>query len=121
MVALRQMKDNDAIKTPPNIFNAALNDDVSEMFAALNDGQKLDDKDEIGNFTPIHVAIIRESANFLKYAMDYDFNPWIRDLNDRLAFDHASALGMKDIQKRLYRKMYPSGWHLQNPVTRLEP
>ena len=100
-------------RTEPDIFVAAATDDVAQMALCLQRGAKLDDIDEDTSLTPIHVAIIEGSDNFLRAAMAYDFNPWIKDRNDRLPIDHASAAGLTDVQRRLHQKMYPGGWAAQ--------
>ncbi|WP_438729241.1 hypothetical protein ACR9YC_02125 [Parasphingorhabdus sp. DH2-15] len=95
----------------PNIFYAAINNDVGELSSAINEGQSLADiQDEQTLYTPIHVASIHNSLAFLQAAENLEYDPWTRDSLQRLPIDHAAALGFKDIQKLLLEKMYPPGW-----------
>jgi ankyrin repeat protein len=94
----------------PDIFRAAENDDIAELYEALVEGQRLDErKDELLHMTPLHIACIRSSNDFLKVALyDESCDPWIRDDNLRLAFDHAAARNNKEAMTLLYQIMYPS-------------
>ena len=98
----------DEFSEGPDIFRAAENNDVDELRLALSEGQSLNDVQTGSGFSPIHIAIIRESTDFLDIAMSMDFDPWIRDLNLRLAFDHAAAWRMKNVMRSLHTKMYPN-------------
>lgn len=94
----------------PNIFKAAVEDDPAELKAALEAGQSLNDIEEDGvKMTPIQVACIKRSRDFLAEALTADFDPWIRDANQRLAIDHARCNQLPDEQKILLNKMYPPG------------
>lgn len=97
-----------ALLKSPNLFSAALTDDISEMKAAINDGQSLSSADEDqALFTPIHVAALSNSLAFLEAArLEPTFDPWLRDANDRLAFDHANAFNNKEAMKLLVDEMY---------------
>jgi ankyrin repeat protein len=109
MVALIMNKEGRDEKLP-TIFMAAYSDDVVQLALCLQRGERLDDVDQSTSFTPIHLALIEGSDNFLRAATAYDFNPWIRDCNERLAIDHAAALGNREAQMALHSKMYPHGW-----------
>jgi len=118
MVKLGVRSDIGERYDPPDIFNAARNNDPVELAAAIQDGQSLDDvQDEASGLTPLHVACIHRSENFLKTAMTMDFDPWLRDANMRLAIDHARAQGLRDVQKGLVEKMYPPGFDADPVVT----
>ncbi|WP_145973378.1 ankyrin repeat domain-containing protein [Candidatus Phaeomarinobacter ectocarpi] len=97
---------------PPDIFNAARNNDPFELAAAIQDGQTLEDvEDQKSGLTPIHVACIHHSSEFLRAAVTMNFDAWARDANLRLALDHARAQNLPtDIQEALFGKMYPPGW-----------
>jgi ankyrin repeat protein len=102
---------------PPDLFRAARNNDIVELAAAIQDGQSLDEvQDEQSGLTPIHVACINQSVEFLRAAVQYKFDPWIRDANMRTPLDHARAQGLdKQIQMDIFKKMYPLGWE-KDPV-----
>jgi hypothetical protein len=111
MVKANVKSDSAERHVPPDIFRAARNDDPIELAAALQAGQSLDDiQDEKSGLTPLHIACILHKTNFLRAALTYEFDPWIRDINLRLAIDHARAQGLTDIGKALLEKMYPPGW-----------
>lgn len=97
---------------PPDIFNAARNNDPIELAAAIQDGQSLDDMQDLKScLTPVHVACIHRSFEFLRAAVTMRFDVWARDVNLRLALDHARAQNLPaDIQEALFDKMYPKGW-----------
>ncbi|NHK29388.1 ankyrin repeat domain-containing protein [Parvularcula flava] len=105
---------------PPDLFQAARNNDIKELAAAIQDGQSLNDIEDVkSGLTPMHIACIHRSDTFLKAAVQYEFDPWIRDCNLRLAIDHARAQGLRDIQKALFEKMYPPSWD-SDPVVRID-
>ena len=109
MVKLSVRKSEGESPTEPDIFHAALHDDPLEMAAAIQHGQTLDDVSADGsNMTPMHIACINKSSKFLNAALTHDFDPWKRDVNERLPIDHARAQGMKNVQEKLYGMMYPS-------------
>ncbi|SMD04508.1 hypothetical protein [Primorskyibacter flagellatus] len=93
---------------PPNIFNAAQNNDVAELLAALADGQRLDEQSAMFlMMTPVHVAAGRHSNEFLGAASQHEsFNPWLRDDNMRVAIDHATATNNVRGHGILHETMY---------------
>ncbi|MEX0283335.1 MAG: hypothetical protein AB3N23_01860 [Paracoccaceae bacterium] len=95
-------------RSEPNIFRAAKNDDVGEMLAALNSGQSLSTQDdEILDRTPVHIAATRSSNKFLAAAAQQpSFDPWIRDANDRVAWDDARAFNNEDGMEILFQAMH---------------
>lgn len=94
--------------TPPDIFRAARNNDVAELQAALSEGQSLATQDStLLMKTPVHVAAAEHSNDFLAAAAHHDsFDPWVRDDNERVAYDHASAFNNKDGMEILFDTMY---------------
>lgn len=111
---VQSYEEDDLDRDPPDIFRAAIIDDAAEMARAISYGQSLDQFDIRGITTPIHVACAHRSLAFLTAAMQHDFNPWVRDRNQRLAIDHAVANGLVEIQRTLFSKMYESHWHIDN-------
>ncbi len=96
---------------PPDIFRAARENDIQELAAAIQDGQSLDDiQDKQSGMTAMHLACIHHSVDFLHTASQMKFDPWIRDVNLRLAIDHARAQGLQEAQQAFFEKMYPPGW-----------
>lgn len=95
-------------REPPDIFRAAQNDDVHELNLAIHDGQSLTDRNEyLSNMTPLHVACVHSSNAFLVAASELEsFDPWLRDDNLRVPFDHASARSNKEAQRLLFEEMY---------------
>lgn len=122
MVKLNVSKDLGNNSKAPDIFRAAQNDDPVEMVAAIDDGQSLNDiNSRIGiGLTPIHLACIYKNTEFLKVAIECDFDPWIRDGNMRLSIDHARAQGLTEIQELLLQKLYPTNFH-HNNILKIEP
>lgn len=92
---------------PPDIFRAALENDVGELISALSDGQLLSEqRSALLNMTPLHVACINASNDFLSAAAQHNsFDPWIRDDNLRTPFDHASARKNRQAQRTLLEFM----------------
>lgn len=88
---------------PPDIFRAAAENDISELVSALQEGQLLSEQRvDLLNMTPLHVACINWSNDFLAAASQHhSFDPWIRDDNLRTPFDHASARRNRPAQKTL--------------------
>lgn len=119
MVALRVSKDQTSSKEP-DIFHAASSDDVEELFSCIENGQSLDDIDDNSGFTPMHLAILEGSGNFLAAAISLEFDPWIKDRNERLAIDHAAALNERELQRVLLDKMYPRRVQTLNNIHKLE-
>lgn len=99
-------------QTPPDIFRAARNNDVAELIAALEDGQSLSTQNPaLLMMTPVHVAAARGSNNFLGVAAQHEtFDPHIRDANDRVAADHASAynnvVGLEILTGSMYDDLF---------------
>jgi ankyrin repeat protein len=93
----------------PDIFHAAEFNDINELVAALREGQSLNARKASQlNMTPVHVACIHSSNEFLSYALqNVTCDPWIRDDNLRTAFDHASAKSNKKVMQLLFNLMYP--------------
>lgn len=108
MVRLNSLHTDSSKKGKSNIFDAARNDDPAALSVAIKNGETLNDVEDKGNLmTPMHVACILQSRKFLDAAKNYDFDPWIKDMSDRLAIDHARAHGLKETQTMLLKKMYP--------------
>lgn len=106
-VSIKYEEDN---FEPPDIFRAASNNDVDELRRALADGQSLDTHHlEFYRMTPMHIACVRKSADFLHEALSHEFNAWTRDANGRISMDHAIAQSMDDIADGLMKKLYPVG------------
>ena len=95
--------DTGESRRPPDIFRAARNNDIAELARALGDGQLLSDqKADLVNMTPVHVACLNTSNDFLAAAAQHhSFDPWIRDDNLRTPFDHASARNNRRAQRIL--------------------
>lgn len=93
---------------PPDIFRAAVNNDVTELKAALDDGQSLSFRHPSKLLmTAVHVAAARKSNDFLQAASDHQtFDPWIRDANGRLPADHAMAYRNREAETLLTKAMY---------------
>jgi len=120
MVKLNVHTDEGEQFEPPDLFRAARNNDIKELAAAIQDGQSLDDIEDVkSGLTPMHIACIHRSEIFLTAAIQYKFDPWIRDCNLRLSIDHARAQGLRNVQKDLFEKMYPPGWD-NDPVVRID-
>lgn len=105
----------------PDIFRAAAEDDAAELERALKAGQSLDEFGPGYHSTPLHVACMNRSEKFLRAAMGYDFNPWVRDENLRLAIDHAWANSLTETHEALAEKMYPGGRVSSNAIAFQEP
>jgi ankyrin repeat protein len=93
-----------------DIFHAAKVDDVAELMEALADGQRLDTRlPKQLNMTPLHLACLSASNEFIKVAVDQEScDPWLRDDNARVAFDHAAAFNNKTAMLLTLRAMYPA-------------
>ena len=92
----------------PNLFRAAENDDVEELGRGLAAGRSLSEQDPaMAGMTPVHLASARGSENFLTAASRHPtFNPWLRDYNDRVPSDHASAFCNHGCMQILFDTMY---------------
>jgi len=97
------------IRRMPDIFHAAEKNDVDELKEALEQGQRLDARQpKLLNMTPLHVACIRSSNAFLEVAIQHgSCDPWLRDDNLRVAFDHAAARNNKVAMQLTLDAMYP--------------
>lgn len=122
------MTKEEPAKEPPNIFRAAMNDDVRELALALQDGQSLSDQDpERLLMTPLHIAASVGSNTFLREASSHDsFDPWIRDANLRRPVEHASAYrngeGHKILTAAMYADLFePDGGTVDFPGDSPEP
>lgn len=110
MVTSGVARKPDEQPTPPDIFRAAANDDPIELVAALADGQSLDSQSgEFYRMTPVHIACVHQSTNFLEVALKHNFNAWTRDGNGRISMDHAVAQGLEEVADDLLAKLYPNG------------
>jgi hypothetical protein len=95
-------------KEGPDIFRAAREDDLYELRAALRDGQSLRVARLETGLTPIHVAAIRGSVNFLRVAMEHEPQAaWIQDVQLRLPFAHAAVRKDRQSMAYLHNAMYP--------------
>ena len=113
-----QKMDTTSKRRNPDLFRAAKENNIEEMADALEEGETLSDhRPDMLNMTPIHVACIYSSNKFLAAASNHEtFDPWVRDDNLRLAFDHASAKKNKVAMNLLHAKMYPADWDKQGEV-----
>ena len=94
----------------PNLFVAARDNDVDHLAAGCEAGKRLDEQDEFSGFTPLHVAALNGSLEFLVEALEHESaNVWIRDFDNRLPIDHSDARSERDIGKLFYDRMYPGG------------
>lgn len=122
MVKLNTLNTDNIENKRSSIFDAARNDDPAALAVSVENGETLDDIEDTGNMmTPMHVACIMRSEKFLDAAKNYDFDPWIRDISDRLAIDHARAQGLKPAQQMLLGRMYPSDLAPDTVVSLDEP
>jgi hypothetical protein len=117
MVKSYLMTDQGERRDPPDIFRAARNDDVRELFLSIQNGQSLNDQEYETGYTPVHLACMAKSSSFMDACLDLDFDPWIRDSASRIAFLYAWASSFPEGQKILFDKMYPPGWEREAEVT----
>jgi ankyrin repeat protein len=97
-------------RQPPDIFRAATENNVSELRDALAEGQSLDSRHaEFYLMTPMHLACVKKSRDFLQVALQHEFNAWSQDSNGRLSMDHAIVNGLEDIADQMLEKLYPTG------------
>jgi len=96
----------------PDIFHAAATNNTEELQSALRLGQRLDErKPAMLGMTPAHVACLNSSVEFMAAACsEPSLDPWMRDGNGYLPFDHAAARGDKVTAKALLSVMYPQNW-----------
>ncbi|MPT47982.1 MAG: ankyrin repeat domain-containing protein [Sphingobium sp.] len=102
------MTEDNNDKEVVDIFRAASNNDIDELRAALLEGQTLNDVNrEFYRMTPMHIACLKKSRDFLEAALREDFNPHQRDANGRTAMDHAIAQDMRDVASKIFDRQYP--------------
>lgn len=95
-------------KEGPDIFRAAREDDVHELQAALRAGQSLRGARFETGLTPVHIAAMRGSVNFLRVAMEHDpQSSWVQDVQLRLPFAHAAVRKDRQSMAYLHNAMYP--------------
>src|SRR5262249_32900769 len=64
----------------PNIFHAAVHNDLRELALAIQEGQHLDDTLPQNGHTPLHTAAIWDREDFIRAALAYSHaNVWARD------------------------------------------
>ncbi|WP_373354492.1 hypothetical protein [Pseudoroseicyclus sp. CXY001] len=91
----------------PDIFRAAVENDIGELSRALAEGQTLDQVSTNRlHMTPLHLACIHSSNDFLLAASRHkSFDPWARDDNMRTPWDHAAAKRNLEAQSLLLSVM----------------
>jgi ankyrin repeat protein len=95
---------------PFELFNAARDDDVPGLRAALESGQSLSTQRPENGFTPLHTAAFNGSVAFLREALQHPTaDPWVRDRQEYVALDHASVRRDYAVMQLLYDAMYPNG------------
>lgn len=101
-------KDDKERREPPDIFRAAREDDLYELQLALQDGQTLRGGNLQTGLTPVHVAAMRGSVNFIRAAMEHDpETAWIQDNQLRMPFNHAAVRRDRQSMAHLHNAMYP--------------
>src|SRR3546814_18584175 len=87
---------DDVNREPPDIFRAAINDDVRELRAALSEGQSLDTPNRLHyGMTPVSLACAKPSLTLIYDALKATFTAWTRDLGVRLSVDSEIADGFE--------------------------
>lgn len=110
MLKSKTMSDKHGNKRDPNLFDAARDNDVSQMKAALASGKRFDERHYADKFTPLHTAALNGSTEFLREALKHPTaDPWLRDGGGHLAIDHADACDDRVSAQLLYGAMYPGG------------
>ncbi len=100
----------------PDIIRAAAANDVAALNRILEaNPEALDYVDPHTGMTALHIACTENNSDFVRAAMAYTFDPWIRDRRGRTVSDHASAQRWSDIEATLLQKMYPNGWDREVP------
>lgn len=118
MLRPRVMSGSGPKRVDPNLFIAARENDLGHLAAGFEAGKRLDEQDRFSGLTPLHVAALNGSLEFLVEALEHESaNVWIRDFDNRLAIDHSDARSERDIAKLFYDRMYPGG---QVPAPELE-
>lgn len=91
----------------PKLFEAAFNNDVGFMHYCLDAGKSFNDSDGFCGFTPMHVAAIYKSHDFIREAIKTKQpNLWIRDDCLRLPFDISSAFKDYDAMNLMFDWMH---------------
>lgn len=104
------MSDKEGNRRDPNLFDAARDNDMSQMKAAIASGSRFDDRDPGNKFTPLHTAALNGSTEFILEALRHPTaDPWLRDAGGHLAIDHADACNDQNSARALYAAMYPQG------------
>lgn len=92
----------------PNLFLAALNNDLEQLKEALAAGKSLSQVDPRNGFTPLHVAAFNGSLDFIREAAKSPTaEPWLRDHAGLLAIDHADARKDYEASRLFFNIMYP--------------
>ena len=69
----------------------------------------MSEPDPRNGFTPLHVAALNGSLEFIRAAASHKTaDPWVRDHAQRLAIDHADARKDRETSKLLFHLMYPN-------------
>lgn len=118
MLKARLMSGSGPKRKDSNLFIAARDNDLVHMAEGFDAGRRLDEQDDLNGMTPLHVAALNGSLEFIVAALEHETaNVWIRDFDNRLAIDHSDARSERDIAKLFYDRMYPGG---QVPVPELD-
>lgn len=76
----------------PDLFEAAFRDNVHALHTRQEVGASLSFQEGDNGFTPLHIAAIYRSHNFIRAAIKLkDVDLWVRDHNGRLPFDLCSG------------------------------
>lgn len=94
-------------ENPPDLHEAAAKNDVAMMHECLARGQSFDRARGDNKLTPMHIAAICKSHDFIRAAIETKLvNLWIRDGNLRLPFDISSAFKDHEAMKVMFDWMY---------------
>jgi len=97
----------------PDLFRAALEDNVEILHAAMDAGGNLAEVRDESLRNPMHIAVMFGSGNFLTHALNYpEVDLWSRDYGGLRPLDHCWTKNHFDLHKILHAAMYPSGWFL---------
>ena len=93
-----------------DLFDAARENDVTALAAALAAGHSLSTQRPENGFTPLHTAALNGSIDFIRDALDHPTaDPWIRDRQGQLPIDHATVRRDRPVMQLLFDAMYPDG------------